>query len=760
VHKFVRGVAQGSRYEARLSLVKEGVVMHDEWLQFHGAVESGDETQRISFAVPPLPAGRYEEFFDVYDACGLTASLSAWDEDDQQVHLLAGLTQEVDVEEAAGDLFGKRADQGLAQPPAAPERKVLEAERVALEEKLEVMAVQLEAMAAQLATAREQFRVLREQVQALGGRDAGSGPNAAGHVDLSSAVSPSSSSTPERCHPEDMLLFVVTGPSEEVLQLACSCCALMTHVHKFVRGVVQGSRYEARLSLVKEGVVMHEEWLQFHGAVESGDETPRISFAVPPLPAGRYEEFFDVYDACGLTASLSAWDEDDQQVRLLAALNRVVDVEEAVGNWFCERADQGLVTESEDSSRSSIHAAAKSVHIHRGGTGRETGLEGHDKSRDGPYETGFFDAMSSDARSPDSLLYHDDESFHGARSSRALQQAIWDLQHPGNCATSKLLILSEYHHTGLGATMHVRALQLLMGLDNGRVVVDDPNVAWDFASKGKEYCPSTGFDCYFLPLSNCSIPGNFKARGAVEGNALEQIRSDAPWVFVDNLNVFFSEYQHVSLEPKKFGKHIQKSNHWWMSQLIRYIVRPNALSVRNIIKPAFLSVFPDGVPKGLASVFIRWGDKITEQKLESVDAHLQPLFNLNISNVYIGSDSQSAIDEAISGYGHRFHFFYLQHPRERDGFVFFNSAYRIFGTSAIVDKTKRDLMELYLSVQGDVMTGELGSNWCRLAHELHDAVGKSSFPYYQIGECGSVCGHTYLSETWCHNLPETWCHGD
>ena len=79
---------------------------------------------------------------------------------------------------------------------------------MALEEKLEVMAVHLEAMAAQLATAREQFRVLREQVQALGGRDAGSGPNAAGHVDLSSAVSPSSSSTPERCHPEDVLLHI------------------------------------------------------------------------------------------------------------------------------------------------------------------------------------------------------------------------------------------------------------------------------------------------------------------------------------------------------------------------------------------------------------------------------------------------------------------------------------------------------------------------------------------------------------------------
>jgi len=35
------------------------------------------------------------------------------------------------------------------------------------------------------------------------------------------------------------------------------------HLDRFVSGVVLGSRYEARLSLVKEGVGVHEEWRQF-----------------------------------------------------------------------------------------------------------------------------------------------------------------------------------------------------------------------------------------------------------------------------------------------------------------------------------------------------------------------------------------------------------------------------------------------------------------------------------------------------------------
>jgi len=146
--------------------------MHQEWLHFLGAVAEDDKAQRITFAVPPLPAGRYTERLAIYDACGLTASLSASAEDDQQLRLLAGLSQVRDVEEAVeeavGDLFCERADEGLAQLPAAPERKVLEAqhdahvrveaERVALEGKLEVIAVQLEVMAAQLATAREQLQ--------------------------------------------------------------------------------------------------------------------------------------------------------------------------------------------------------------------------------------------------------------------------------------------------------------------------------------------------------------------------------------------------------------------------------------------------------------------------------------------------------------------------------------------------------------------------------------------------------------------------
>jgi hypothetical protein len=128
------------------------------------------------------------------------------------------------------------------------------------------------------------------------------------------------------CHPEDVLLHI-----NSVGQLTVSswpaAAGRAAHLDRFVSGVVLGSRYEASLRLVKQGFTVHEEWRQFHGAVEQDGLAQRISFAFPPLPAGRYTEHFAVYDACGLSASLVYHNEEEED-RLLAKLNRVVDVEE------------------------------------------------------------------------------------------------------------------------------------------------------------------------------------------------------------------------------------------------------------------------------------------------------------------------------------------------------------------------------------------------------------------------------------------------
>jgi len=354
------------------------------------------------------------------------------------------------------------------------------------------------------------------------------------------------------------------------------------------------------------------------------------------------------------------------------------------------------------------------------------------------YQQSFFDGMCLDSSTPNNLLFHKESAKSDAEfdlaQNHAIQTALWNLQHPQSCENAKLLVLSEFHHSGFGSTLHLRAMQFMMGLDHNRVVVDDPGMLWEQTSQKKEYCNSTGFDCYFLPLSNCSVSADFRHRGALKGNNMAAIKSSHRVIFVDRMEVFFEMYKHYYLMPSNFGReYLNKTDHWWMSQLIRYIVRPNCLTVKRVIKPAFSSVFPMGVPRGLASVFIRWGDKGQEvAHLQDVASHFKSLIGSGIRHIFVGSDSQDAVDQSISMYGGRFRIYHLNVARSGSG-SFRSKMIEKHGTHHIVEQVKFFLMQLFLSIQGDVMSGQLSSNWCRLEHELHDAMGKANFNYYPIG---------------------------
>ena len=150
-----------------------------------------------------------------------------------------------------------------------------------------------------------------------------------GFCSIASAKLPSpGSSTLDRCHPEDVLLSVIAD---------YDCrrwpAGRAEYRNKFVSGVARGSCYEARLSLEKLGVLVHEEWLHFCHGAECRDAASvcveRISFVVPPLPAGHYTEYLDVYDACDLSTSISTINyEENRRESLLGASTRAVDVEE------------------------------------------------------------------------------------------------------------------------------------------------------------------------------------------------------------------------------------------------------------------------------------------------------------------------------------------------------------------------------------------------------------------------------------------------
>lgn len=275
---------------------------------------------------------------------------------------------------------------------------------------------------------------------------------------------------------------------------------------------------------------------------------------------------------------------------------------------------------------------------------------------------------------------------------------VWRAQHPADCASAKLLVLTSHWRQGPGSALHMRALDLMLGLDIGRVVVDAPGLSWDHASADMHYCPSTGFDCYFLPLSNCTAPANFRdlGRRAATADALIELKRHRIVILDNSRTPHHSYLTYKSVRPKTFGasdrdgRGIARSSHFWMSILMRYLLRPNRLTVEHIIQPALSDVFPRGLPPTLASVFIRWGDKGSEVvKLEDVDAHMAPLLAENVSHVYVGSDSEDAIRRVVATYGKRLHLYHLDHARPARGAENYKQDYqKIKGTDGIVDQMK------------------------------------------------------------------------
>ena len=177
----------------------------------------------------------------------------------------------------------------------------------------------------------------------------------------------------------------------------------------------------------------------------------------------------------------------------------------------------------------------------------------------------WFNQMGQDTADPTPLLVHRDRWLSPDDEFSSLLRHIWHAQHPRDCSSARLLILTTHWKQGPGSALHMRGLDLLLGLDYGRVVVDAPDLHWDHASDGREYCPSTGFDCYFLPLSNCTVPDNYRElatkadthhfnAGAQGATGETQGAQSAQWLWIDNSKLAHANaYTYKNPQPHVGG---------------------------------------------------------------------------------------------------------------------------------------------------------------------------------------------------------------
>ena len=221
-------------------------------------------------------------------------------------------------------------------------------------------------------------------------------------------------------------------------------------------------------------------------------------------------------------------------------------------------------------------------------------------------------------------------------------------------------------------------------------------------------------DCYFLPLSNCSVPT------VIDRNRVIRINAD------------FGHW-YDPIHPPIFRN---RTFNWYRTQLIFYIMRFNPelfTIVQNTVAQNFIPPSLDAHRPYIA-VYVRRSDKVKSKEM-SQSYTLKQYFDLfdedarrtNISNVYINSEDQQVFQE----------FEVLN--KEKQGYYKLLSVNAsrnvVYGTLREMSSEQRHkitlefLSDLYIEVNADLHAGTLTSNWCRLVDEIRLVLGKTLMFY-------------------------------
>ncbi len=217
----------------------------------------------------------------------------------------------------------------------------------------------------------------------------------------------------------------------------------------------------------------------------------------------------------------------------------------------------------------------------------------------------------------------------GGRGSQLLgtqhaQRVIWDHQHPASCAGARFLVYHPCNH-GIGSTWHVLGQALAHAIAMDRVLVlaaDGAHAFYDAAWCGAD---ATYHDCYFLPVSSCTLADAEAAAGGAAAMA------QTPHVLKPSADVAGARVVRMACGPEDphalpaaltdfpeaAAISADKLYYWWRAQSAAYLFRPNERTLAEL-RALKLEVYPQGqVPRGCISVHIRRGDKWTEVGDES-----------------------------------------------------------------------------------------------------------------------------------------------
>jgi hypothetical protein len=370
----------------------------------------------------------------------------------------------------------------------------------------------------------------------------------------------------------------------------------------------------------------------------------------------------------------------------------------------------------------------------------------------------WYDQQPWDALFPDCQHTEWCDAMYPAAETARVQAALWAAQNPGDCAAARYLIMNKPFNSGLGSSLHIHMYMLSLALTDGRILVVADGDEWFFATPslcgprgqqgegeggagdaqagGAADPPPSYLTCFFKPTTMCGLPTGSAAHEAPAlaafGQADQYVRSPPLQRFAG------SGFQDMAVRSATPGlaEFAGKPTSWWFAQLAKFVVRPTEHTLRHLVWPAQQVAFhatEGALPRPLAAMFIRAGDKGREAPLQSVAAHFAELApiaaRLGIKDVYVGSDSHARIAEALDQFGANYTIHFIQWQRPDTGLGMADVMHTLRSGWRMDQLVRLALADLFITIQADAFVGTLSSNWARLTDELRRANGKARVPY-------------------------------
>lgn len=353
---------------------------------------------------------------------------------------------------------------------------------------------------------------------------------------------------------------------------------------------------------------------------------------------------------------------------------------------------------------------------------------------------------------------------------------VFNHQNPINCSDKKFVIVEQpFRADGFGSLFHVLGQMLSYALNYDRIMIwDSPSNLLDYVNIS--HCRLQGKhdrntnECYFFPISNCSIEAALGKNASIASIPMVDISSMGN--FADHRVIQsperFKDYGQIHHFPDRFRRlltcsPVRESNYyyWWRSVAAAYFIRPNKLTTQYLsrLTKSYLTskryadsdtAFSHNVVN--IALHIRHGDKGTEMQLKSFYSYTNVSIDLlsrlraklgtndTLNNLFISSEDPLVFEQGESwAKENKWNLFYTRL------FDRFNDTDAWLDAKAMksLNRPRRfhkyevlsNLIDLQFQMKSDAWVCTLESNICRLIDELRSTIGGKANNLYADLTC-------------------------